>query len=153
MSNDNKDDGEKSGLFNQIIPAVVIALAAGGTAPWWIQSIQSFFKPPPPKSSISLVGSWMGSPDCTLVLYKDDGKEVEGNCDNSGYKHKINGIYSNSNNIKTTISRIELSNNCDTNAEGYIKIIDSNKLIFGQNGWNGCGARTDSITLTFYRSQ
>lgn len=51
MSNSNKGDEKKSSLLNQIIPAVVIALVAGGTAPWWFQLIRPTPTLPPSSST------------------------------------------------------------------------------------------------------
>jgi len=118
----------------------------------WL-NISPAINPDPSPTRISLVGSWLGSPDCDLVFLKDDGKVVEGSCDNSGYKHKINGIYSDPWSIKTTLTRIDLNDNCETTTEGFIKIIDNNKLNIGQSGWNGCNIRTGSTSITWNRSQ
>jgi len=108
------------------------------------KTIHSLQKP------ISIVGSWAGSPDCTVVFYKDDGNEVEGDCDNTGYKHHIKGRYVATDNIRITNVRTD-PNNCKTSVQGYIKINTENSLTYGQNGWNGCGVTTGSGTQSWSR--
>ncbi|MEW8626582.1 MAG: hypothetical protein AB2551_12575 [Candidatus Thiodiazotropha sp.] len=111
----------------------------------------------PDKSStmnkaINIKGSWGGSPDCTVVFYKDNGNEIEGSCDNAGYKHKIRGTYDGSpnNNIRVTITRID-PKGCATNAQGNITIINKNSISFSQEGWRGCGIATGSATQSWSR--
>ena len=94
---------------------------------------------------VSLIGSWAGSADCTIVFYKDDGINVEGSCDKAGYNHKVVGTYDehNHNNISTTITRTD-PKGCTTSVSGYIKLIDSDRVEYGQNGWNDCGVTSGS---------
>lgn len=104
----------------------------------------------PSRKKMSLVGSWVGSPACTLVFYKDDGNNVEGSCDSDGYRHKVSGTYDDSTNISTTITRTD-PNECVTLARGYIRIISRNSVEAGQDGWNGCGVTTDSVSQSLSR--
>jgi hypothetical protein len=102
------------------------------------------------QKNVSLVGSWVGSPYCTVVIYKDDGKNVEGSCDKAGYRHKFAGTYDDLTHIRTTITRTDPSG-CVTTTIGYIKIISSDSAEFGQKGWNGCGETTDPDTRILSR--
>jgi hypothetical protein len=63
----NPPDGEqtKGGLLRQILPAVLIALIAGGTAPWWYKAIFPA-KPEPTPMQVSrdfLIGRWQARPE------------------------------------------------------------------------------------------
>ncbi len=40
--NDETNKKKNSSVLNQIVTAVVIALLAGGTAPWWVKEIKEF---------------------------------------------------------------------------------------------------------------
>ena len=86
-----------------------------------------------------------------LVFNKDDGKSVEGSCDNANVRHKVVGTYDNPANISITITRTG-QDGCVTNAHGYIKVVNSDSIEFGQSGWNGCGVTTNSVTRLFSRS-
>ncbi len=90
----------------------------------------------------SLVGTWTGSQDCTMVFYKDDGKNIEGSCDNAGFIHRFTGAYSDPENINISINRIDRKTKCETQVTGYIKIIGQHNIEVGQLGWNGCGVTT-----------
>jgi len=102
------------------------------------------------RKKISMVGSWAGSPDCTVVFYNDNGEDIEGRCDNNGYSHRIKGTYTDPSNIVVTVTRVD-PNNCATNTRGYIKINDNNSATYGQNGWDGCGIKTGSGTQSWSR--
>ena len=100
--------------------------------------------------SSSLIGSWVGSPSCLVVFYLDDGKNVEGSCDVGGYRHKIFGTHDDLTNIGITISRTD-PNGCVTNVRGFIRIVSRDSIEMGQNGWNGCGVTTESVTTSLSR--
>jgi len=91
--------------------------------------------------AFNIVGEWSGSPDCPLHFYQDDGKTIEGDCDNGAYNHIIKGTYSSSDRIDITIKRID-PDKCITTVRGYIKVINDNKVKIQQQGWDGCGVRT-----------
>jgi len=92
-------------------------------------------------NSFNLIGDWSGSPDCPLIIYEDDGKNIKGNCDNGSYSHVINGSYASENKISVIVTRKD-PNNCKTSVRGFIQVIDKNHLKYSQEGWNGCGVRT-----------
>lgn len=51
------EDGKKSPVFSQILVAVVIALLAGGSAPWWWNEAKILFRPAHPvKPAVSVKG-------------------------------------------------------------------------------------------------
>lgn len=97
-----------------------------------------------------LVGTWLGA-GCTLVFLKDDGAEVEGNCDNIGVRHKFNGRYTADNKVEITITRID-QNKCATTAKGFVTIVNSDAIDVFQEGWNGCGVRTGPAATRLQRS-
>lgn len=97
----------------------------------------------PPKRLGNLIGSWSGSRDCVAVFSQDDGNNIGGSCDNSGYRHKIIGRYTDEDHIAITITRTD-PQGCSTTVEGSIVIKDKNTLAVAQEGWNGCGVRTGS---------
>ena len=90
----------------------------------------------------SLVGNWLGSPYCTLVFLKDDGKSVEGSCDTAGVRHRFTGRYDTENTVKITITRID-EKQCAVRADGYIIIENSDTIEVGQEAWDGCGVKTE----------
>ena len=98
-----------------------------------------------------MVGNWLGSPDCTIVIYKDDGKNVEGNCDVGEYRHKISGMYTNDNHIDMTITRTDPTN-CSTSVGGSIQIVGPNRVNLSQYGWNGCQVKTAPVSQLLERS-
>ena len=100
---------------------------------------------------VSLVGSWLGSPDCKLVITRDDGKTIEGNCDAPGASHKLTGTYGDRINIEITIQRID-SNRCELLVHGYIKIKSDDVLEIGQGKWNGCGVNSESVSTVLTRA-
>ena len=99
----------------------------------------------------SLVGRWSGSPDCTLIFSSDDGKRVEGSCDNAGFQHKFAGDYLSPTKIRIRITRVDRRTGCSTSIGGELEMVDSNTIRVRQEGWNGCGVRTDSTTMSFIR--
>lgn len=109
------------------------------------------YVPPPTAILYNLIGSWYVGSDCTVVFYKDNGKTIEGSCDNNAFKHKLVGVYSDSNHIAVTITRLDLSSGCETSTNGFITIIDNDHLTMGQEGWNGCGVSTSSVTQSLIR--
>ncbi|MFO1422168.1 MAG: hypothetical protein U1F70_00715 [Candidatus Competibacteraceae bacterium] len=134
---------------------VVIALAfmawtvaLAGIASWTYVSTHA--QADSSRKKISMVGSWSGSPDCTVIFNKDDGEEVEGDCDNIGYKHHFKGIYDAPDSIRVTITRTD-PEKCITNTQGHIKINNPYSATFGQSGWNGCGVTTSSGTQSWSR--
>ena len=104
----------------------------------------------PEGTKSSLVGSWVGSPSCLVVFYKDDGKDVEGSCDVGGYRHKVSGRYDDLTNIGVTITRTD-PNGCVTSVRGFIRIVSRDSVEMGQNGWNGCGVTTESVATSLSR--
>lgn len=131
----------------QTLPGVLTSAAALITAVGGLSvGLKSYFVDDTKITAItspSLVGSWGGTSDCTVVISKDDHKNVEGSCDRDNYRHRFSGAYQDARNINITITRTD-PQNCVTNASGYIKIISDNSIEFGQNAWNGCGVNTRS---------
>jgi hypothetical protein len=111
----------------------------------------------PTSISTSLVDNWKRSDgiegDCLIVFNKDDGKNIEGSCDNDGFSHKIVGTYNglNANTINITISRTNKSSGCMTTVDGNIKIISRDRIRISQSGWDGCGASTPSVETLLSR--
>ncbi len=138
----------------QTLPGVLTAAAATATAIAGLLGVlhqAGLFGGGSERKNVSLVGSWVGSPGCTLVIYKDDGKNVEGSCDMASYRHKIAGTYDDLTKISITITRTDPSG-CATNTIGYIKIINRDSAEFGQKGWDGCGVTTGPVTQILSRS-
>ena len=104
----------------------------------------------PPLLKTSLIGSWSGSPDCLVVIHKDDGNEIEGSCDNNKVKHYLKGNYVAPDNISIIITRTD-QKSCVTETKGFFKIINNNRLSTGTNGWNGCGVTTASAAQSLSR--
>jgi hypothetical protein len=104
-----------------------------------------------PPEAISLVGRWEGASHGKEVGFvMDDQKHVEGSSDAGGYFHKLVGTYSNANTINMTIERKDPAG-CVTSVSGYIKVIGRNSIEVFQEGWNGCGVRTDSVVSVLTR--
>jgi len=101
--------------------------------------------------SFSMIGSWQGSPDCPIEFYRDNGRYVEGNCDNGAFNHIVRGKYADSRRINITTERID-PKGCSTTVTGYIQILSDNRVKYWQNGWNGCGVRTPPATQYWTRS-
>jgi hypothetical protein len=102
-----------------------------------------------------LVGTWLTGTEalCTLVIQKDDGKNIVGSCDNVEFRHKFTGVYTTSSNIKITITRTDKDGRCTTSVNGSIEIVDSNTIDVSQEGWHGeCGAISDPVKLRARRS-
>lgn len=94
----------------------------------------------------SLVGHWDAGPDCPLEIYQDDGKTIKANCDDGRTSHKLSGRYEGRNNrrITFTITRRDLKG-CETNVDGYMEVLDENRIKAWQEGWDGCGVRTKPV--------
>ena len=106
----------------------------------------------PSQKTVSLVGSWvLGSQDCTLVFYKDDGHNVEGSCDKGGVTHRLTGTYDDPTHISTTVTRTD-PNGCVTQTRGHMEIITRDSIKNSQSGWNGCGVTTEPVTQLWSRS-
>jgi hypothetical protein len=89
----------------------------------------------------SMRGDWAGSPDCPITFYRDDGRQVDGNCDNGSFNHRFQGTYASPDTIELRVSRTD-PNNCTTYTGAYIEIINRYTVKYRQQGWNGCGVRT-----------
>jgi len=105
-----------------------------------------------PSPKFSLVGTWTGSPDCPMVFYKDDAKNIEGSCDNTGFIHRFAGTYRDPSNINITITRTDRKTTCETRVTGSIRIVGTDHIEVSQASWNGCGAATGPLTTAFRRS-
>jgi hypothetical protein len=129
-----------------------LALLTSSIGILWFGYSANYQALPAYADSFSMMGNWRGSPDCPITFYKDDGRDVEGNCDNGSYNHIIRGSYSrrNPNRISTTITRID-PNRCETSVSGYIEVINNNHVKSWQTGWDGCGVRTQPGTQDWYR--
>ncbi len=122
-----------------IVGTVITLIAAGSGAAQWFGLFN-------PTKEFSLVGNWkpeaQGNIGCSyVVVHKDEDGNVEGNCDNPGYKHNIKGSYVDSRHIKVVVTRVSLAGNCMTKANGGYKIIDEDTLEYYQEGWDGCDAK------------
>jgi hypothetical protein len=95
----------------------------------------------------SLVGTWLSRSQtlCTLTFQTDDGKNVEGSCDNIGFIHKFAGVYNTETSIKITITRIDRESGCSTTVKGNIEIVDNNTIEVSQDGWDGCDVKTEPV--------
>jgi hypothetical protein len=136
-----------------IIVALVSLMAlAGGWYMWQQMGSQERARQTDSPRYGGLVGSWTADPgaQCKLVFWKDDGKNVEGNC-GTGVDHKIIGLYTAKNIIKITITRID-EKQCETKVDGYIEILNSDTVEISQDGWNGCEVKTDPLRLRWRRS-
>jgi hypothetical protein len=78
----------KSGWLQPVVGAILVALFAGGTAPWWWQAAlqggadKGNNLQPPTSSTVgvetfNLLGKWNGSPDCIVRFFLDDGKMLK----------------------------------------------------------------------------
>lgn len=101
--------------------------------------------------SFSMIGSWSGSPDCPIEFYRDNGNNIEGSCDIGTVNHIFRGKYVGSNRIDTTTERID-TKGCSTIVRGYIQVLNSNRVKYWQNGWDGCGVRTPPGTQYWNRN-
>ena len=101
----------------------------------------------------SLVGEWAGSPDCMVRISKDDGNSLQGNCDTATVLHEVTGTYIDSRNINIIITRTDLGNRCATKVVGTIRIVASDRLEMGSNGWNGCGVTTGAVTTQLSKAR
>jgi trypsin-like peptidase len=99
----------------------------------------------------SLVGPWQGSPFCPLIFSTDDGKRIEGNCDNEGFLHKFVGDYFSPTKVRLRITRIDRKTGCSTTVSGELEVIDHNTIRVRQDGWNGCGVRTEPAATQLIR--
>lgn len=104
------------------------------------------------RPDFSMIGDWSGSSDCPITFYRDNGKSVEGNCDNGSTNHVVRGKYSSEERIDITITRTD-PNSCVTSVQGYIQVIDTNTVKYWQQGWNGCGVRTRPATQEWSRKR
>jgi hypothetical protein len=102
---------------------------------------------------VNLKGTWRGEGMwCILVIYKDDGKTVEGSCDNDSISHKFNGYYEAPDYVEIVITRRD-QDRCEVKANGYIKIKDDQTLEMNQEKWNGgCGAVDRGVQQKLRRS-
>jgi hypothetical protein len=100
----------------------------------------------------SLVGSWVGASACTLVFMKDDGEQIQGNCDNDGVRHGFTGRYMSPNQLEITITRVDNKSGCTTTAEGFVRIASGNAIDVFQEGWNGCQVKTGPAATRLQRS-
>jgi TIR domain len=94
----------------------------------------------PVESRVSLVGRWPAS-NCVLIIDKDDGKQISGNCD-TGMEHRFAGHYIAKDTVSVTITRIDKARSCTLTAPGKILILGPNAIEISQAGWNGCEVNT-----------
>ena len=133
-----------------IIAGLVIMLVLAGGWYLWQRPAS-----PSPKYR-SLVGTWLSGSEtpCTLEFEKDDGKNVEGRCDNAGFLHKFTGVYITEASVRIIITRIDLEDGCTTKVEGNIEIMDSNTIEVYQDGWDGsCGATSGPVKSRLLRKK
>jgi hypothetical protein len=128
-----------------------LALLTSSIGILWFGYSANYQAAPAYADSFSMVGNWVSSqPDCPIIFYQDDGRNVEGDCDNGAYNHEIVGNYSTPNRIDVTVTRTD-PNNCRTSVRGYIRVIDKNNVRYWQEGWNGCGVTTKPATQHWHR--
>lgn len=94
----------------------------------------------PAERRVSLVGRWPAS-NCVLIIDKDDGKQISGNCD-TGMDHRFAGHYIAKDTVSITITRIDKAKSCTLTAPGKILILGPNAIEVSQAGWNGCEVNT-----------
>ncbi|MDB9394210.1 MAG: hypothetical protein GPJ00_06175 [Microcystis aeruginosa W13-18] len=102
------------------------------------------------KGYFNLVGSWTGSPDCPINIYRDDGRRVLGDCYNGTYDHIFIGRYSGNDRINLKVYRID-PNDCITSVNASLRVINSDRLSYQQQGWSGCGVQTPGASQTWVR--
>lgn len=99
----------------------------------------------------SMIGTWDGSPDCTVRFWSDDGYSVQGNCGTSGgFDHEFRGHYTATNKIEGTTTRIA-PDGCQTQVKMAITFLDPDSVVYWQEGWHGCGANTAAGTQIWHR--
>lgn len=106
------------------------------------QSVQA------PRQS-SLLGSWQASEGgCVLKIYQDDGKSVKGTCDAGVIAHKLVGQYQteDANRVHFVITRFD-DKGCETSVDGSLQLVGTDRVMFFQEGWKGCGVRTEPTDL------
>jgi hypothetical protein len=145
MTEDEKQT--KFGWLKPIAGAVVVALLAGGTAPWWLQVFTDIFS----GENFSLQGKWAGSPDCVVRFFFDDGKSVKGVCDKGVVSHSVTGTYLGKKTVTVTVVRRD-ENGCESKADGSIRFKDKDTVVFSQAGWIGCGIRTEPVEQIWVRN-
>lgn len=96
-------DQKKGSLLKQIMAAVVIALIAGGTAPWWYSA---WFSKGPTKSESTaiqashefMVGRWQlreatGSTSTELIIDLSESGRLEGTGHENGSSYQMSGTW------------------------------------------------------------
>jgi hypothetical protein len=146
------DKSKKLSWIQPVAVAVLIALFAGGTAPWWLQELKSIVGRDSPKTNdrFTLLGKWTGSRDCTVRFFLDDGKNIKGVCDIGVVSHSLTGTYLDNRSITLRNVRRD-QKGCETNVDGTIIFRDKNTIEYSQAGWDGCGVRTPPIDLVLIR--
>jgi hypothetical protein len=111
--------------------------------------------PPKPTQAqtepFSMQGRWIAPrrTSCPITFYRDNGQNIEGNCDTGVVDHKVIGTYSRQNWINITI--IRKTPGCTTTVQGTIRIINENIVEFSQQGWNGCSVKTPPLSERWFR--
>jgi TIR domain len=136
-----------------IIAALVITIVLAGA--WYLwperQSEGSAAPQPPSRKYASLVGNWLGAPDCTLVFRLDNGKNVAGSCNTAGVRHEFAGLYEADDRVRITITRID-PDQCKTTVPGYVRIENDDTIEVSQDGWDGCQVKTGPARSRLQRS-
>lgn len=106
-----------------------------------------------PADGFSLSGRWRSDhDDCPIQFFLDDGHRVEGSCERGGYFHSITGSYEGSAKKTVTLRIVRRDPaGCETSVHGRIEILDEDHITFWQEGWNGCGAKTDGVYQNWER--
>jgi hypothetical protein len=141
-----------------IIAALVMAMVLAGAWSLWpgrsvevgVTERQTAPKPSSRKYA-SLVGDWLGAPNCTLVFRLDDGKNVEGSCNTAGVRHEFAGVYQANDRVQITITRID-PDQCKTTVPGYVRIENDDTIEVSQDGWDGCQVKTGPARTRLQRS-
>jgi hypothetical protein len=117
-------------------------------------TIIGLIPPKPTQAQIqpfSMQGRWIShrSTNCPITFYRDNGRNIEGNCDTGVVDHQMVGTYSRRNWINVTVFRKTPS--CVTQVQGTIRIINENIVEYSQQGWNGCSVKTPPLSERWVR--
>lgn len=100
----------------------------------------------------NLVGKWKGSPDCIVVISKDNGDYVEAKCDTECCIHRFRGNWFEESKVRGTMERIDPTG-CTIRVNAMLSVIDENAIKYNQQGWHGCGVNTGEGGGQLWRRQ
>ncbi len=94
----------------------------------------------------AMTGRWVPpNGGCVIIFSYDDGRHVQASCIGGGYSHLIDGHYIAPGVVDYDTTRID-PQGCRTSTTGRIHQVGPLDLETRQEGWNGCGVKTDAVS-------